>query len=121
MKNNNLLEKTKKFETLLINKIEKLKEKHKSIGDFRCTGLLGCIELVKNKKTKEPIAPWNAKAHEMGVVPEIMKSLREQGLITFVRWNWIFIAPPLTITEEQLDEGLDIISNAIKIADAVYK
>ena len=84
MKNNNLLEKTKKFETLLINKIEKLKEKHKSIGDFRCTGLLGCIELVKNKKTKEPIAPWNAKAHEMGVVPEIMKSLREQGLITFV-------------------------------------
>ena len=121
MKNHNLLEKTKKFETLLIKKIEKLKEKHNSIGDFRCTGLLGCIELVKNKKTKEPIAPWNAKADEMGVVPEIMKSLREQGLITFVRWNWIFIAPPLTITEEELDEGLEIISNAIKIADSVYK
>ena len=36
---------------------------------------------------------------------------------TFVRWNWIFIAPPLTITEAQLEEGLSIISEALLIAD----
>jgi taurine--2-oxoglutarate transaminase len=39
-------------------------------------------------------------------------------MFTFVRWNFIFIAPPLIITEEQIDEGLNIISQAISIADA---
>ena len=44
-------------------------------------------------------------------------SLKEQGMHTFVRWNFIFIAPPLCVTEEEIDEGLEIISNALKIAD----
>ena len=121
MKDNNLLSRSKQLETYLINKVETLKEKHKSIGDFRCTGLLGCIELVKNRQTKEPLVPWNAKAHEMGVVNKISAKLRERGLITFVRWNWIFIAPPLTITEQQLDDGLKIISEAIEFADEQYQ
>jgi taurine---2-oxoglutarate transaminase len=121
IKDNNLLNKSKQLETYLIEKVEKLKEKHNSIGDFRCTGLLGCIELVKNRNTKEPLVPWNAKAHEMGVVGKISSKLRERGLITFVRWNWIFIAPPLTITKQQLDDGLDIISEALVFADEMYQ
>tara|TARA_A100001015_G_scaffold309775_1_gene409849 strand:+ start:515 stop:1861 length:1347 start_codon:yes stop_codon:yes gene_type:complete len=120
MENENLLAKTKELETYLIKKVDQLKDKHKSIGDFRCTGLLGCIELVKNRKTKEPLVPWNAKPNEMSIVNKISSTLREKGLITFVRWNWIFIAPPLIITQKQLDDGLDIISDAIKYADEVY-
>jgi len=42
-------------------KVAEMAERHPSIGDFRNTGLLGCIELVKNRETKEPFAPWNAK------------------------------------------------------------
>lgn len=97
--------------------VEKLKAKHPSVGDFRNTGLLGCIELVKNKKTKEPMAPWNAAPNEMEIMNKVSAKLIELGLYTFVRWNWIFIAPPLIITKEQVDEGLDSISKAISVAD----
>lgn len=97
--------------------VEKLKEKHPSIGDFRNTGLLGCIELVKNRKTKEPITPWNAKPVDMEVTNKMAAKVRELGMFTFVRWNWIFIAPPLCVKKDEIDEGLDIISKVISIAD----
>lgn len=97
--------------------VEKLKQKHKSIGDFRNTGLLGCIELVKNRTTKEPMAPFNAKPDEMGVMNKVAAKIKELGMYTFVRWSYIFVAPPLIVTKEQIDEGLAIISEAIKIAD----
>jgi taurine---2-oxoglutarate transaminase len=98
--------------------VELLKQQHPSIGDFRNTGLLGCIELVKNRTTKEPMAPYNAKPEEMVVMNKVAAKLKELGLYTFVRWNYIFIAPPLCITKEEVDEGLAMISEAIRIADA---
>ena len=97
--------------------VEKLKEKHPSIGDFRNTGLLGCIELVKNRETREPVTPWNAKPSEMEATSRMAAKIRELGMFTFVRWNWIFVAPPLNITKEEVDKGLSIISEAISIAD----
>lgn len=97
--------------------VDKLKSKHPSIGDFRNTGLLGCIELVKNRKSKEPITPWNAKPNQMDITNKISAKIRELGMFTFVRWNFIFIAPPLIINKDQVDEGLNIISQAIEIAD----
>jgi len=97
--------------------VEKLKMKHKSIGDFRNTGLLGCIELVKNRETKEPTVPWNAKPAEMEPTTRMAAKIRELGMFTFVRWNWIFIAPPLNVSKAEVDEGLKIISQAIAIAD----
>jgi taurine--2-oxoglutarate transaminase len=99
------------------SQVEALKQKHPSIGDFRNTGLLGCIELVKNRKTKEPMAPFNAKPDEMAVMNKVAAKIKELGMYTFVRWNYIFVAPPLIVTKEQIDEGLAIISEAISIAD----
>jgi len=97
--------------------MEEMKLKHPSIGDWRNTGLLGCIELVKDKTTKEPMAPFNAKPDEMVVMNKVAAKIRELGMYTFVRWNYIFVAPPLCITKEQIDEGLAIISQAISTAD----
>ena len=99
------------------SEVEKLKKKHPSIGDFRNTGLLGCIELVKNRETKEPTTPWNAKPQQMEATNRMAAKIRELGMFTFVRWNWIFIAPPLNVSKEEVDEGLNIISQAISIAD----
>lgn len=102
----------------LIERVEQMKKQHPSIGNYRTAGLLGCIELVKNRETKEPMAPFNAKPDEMVVMNKVAAKIKELGMYTFVRWGYIFIAPPLTITKEQIDEGLAIISEAIKIADA---
>jgi len=113
----NLVEQASETGKYLEAEVEKLKSRHPSIGDFRNTGLLGCIELVKNRETKEPITPWNASANEMEVTNKMAAKIRELGMFTFVRWNWIFIAPPLNVSKEEIDEGLEIISQAIAIAD----
>ncbi|HEX7415163.1 MAG TPA: aminotransferase class III-fold pyridoxal phosphate-dependent enzyme [Bacteroidia bacterium] len=113
----NLIENAANMGHYIDKQVEKLKDKHPSIGDFRNTGLLGCIELVKNRKTKEPMAPWNAAPNQMEIMNKVAAKINELGMYTFVRWNWIFIAPPLIITKDQVDEGLDIISKAIAIAD----
>ena len=114
----NLAEKAAQMGHYIEGQVEKLKDKHPSIGDFRNTGLLGCIELVKNRKTKEPITPWNAKPEQLHVTNQIAAKIRELGMFTFVRWNWIFIAPPLNISKDDVDHGLSIISEAITIADS---
>jgi taurine--2-oxoglutarate transaminase len=113
----NLLENAANMGHYIDEQVELLKLKHPSIGDFRNTGLLGCIELVKNRATKEPMAPYNAKPDEMVIMNKVAAKLKELGMYTFVRWSYIFIAPPLCITKEEVDEGLSMISEAIKIAD----
>ncbi|GAA4733044.1 aminotransferase class III-fold pyridoxal phosphate-dependent enzyme [Flavisolibacter ginsenosidimutans] len=113
----NLIENAEAMGRYLDSRIEELKQKHPCIGDWRNEGLLGCLELVKNRKTKEPMAPFNAKPDEMVVMNKVAAKIKELGMYTFVRWGYVFIAPPLIVTKEQIDEGLAIISEALKIAD----
>jgi len=113
----NLIENAREIGKYINARVEAMKVIHPSIGDFRNTGLLGCIELVKNRESKEPMAPFNAKPNEMTVMNEVAAKLKDLGMYAFVRWNYVFIAPPLSITKEQVDEGLRIISEALKIAD----
>ena len=113
----NLIERAAQMGKYLESRIEDMMKIHPSIGDFRNTGLLGCLELVKNRETKEPMAPFNAKPDEMVVMNKVAVKIKELGMYTFVRWGYIFIAPPLIITKEEMEEGLAIISEALKIAD----
>ena len=114
----NLVENAKLMGEYMDKRIKEMKAHHPSIGDWRNQGLLGCLELVKNRKTKEPFAAFNAKPDEMVVMNKVAAKIRDLGMYTFVRWGFIFIAPPLIVTKEQIDEGLAIISEALKIADA---
>lgn len=113
----NLIENAASMGKYIDERMAVLAEKHPAIGDFRNTGLLGCVELVKNRKSKEPMAPWNATASEMEIMNKVAAKINALGMFTFVRWNWIFIAPPLCINKDEIDEGLEIISRAIAIAD----
>lgn len=113
----NLIENAANMGKYLEQRIEERKQAHPSIGDFRNTGLLGCIELVKNRDTKEPMAPFNATPAEMTIMNQVAAKLKELGMYTFVRWNFIFIAPPLCVTKDEIEEGLGIISEGLKIAD----
>jgi taurine--2-oxoglutarate transaminase len=112
-----LIENTIAMGEYMNEQVAKLKEIHPSIGNFRNTGLLGCIELVKNRETKEPMAPFNASPAEMVVMNKVAAKIKELGMYTFVRWSYIFIAPPLCVNKQEIDEGLSIISQAIAIAD----
>jgi taurine---2-oxoglutarate transaminase len=101
----------------LAQRMDALKEKHPSVGDVRHIGLFSIFEIVKNRETKEPMAPYNATAKEMEVMNMVKKYFTENGLFTFVRWNNFFANPPLCVTRAQLDEGLDIIDRALDITD----
>jgi len=91
-----------------------LKRKHSSVGLTRSIGLFGILELVKDRKTMEPLAPFNGTSEPMKAIG---KYFRDHGLYTFVRWHTIMTNPPLCINEEELAEGFAIIDKALDIAD----
>ena len=93
-----------------------LQARHPCVGEVRGTGLHFVLELVKNRATREPMSPFNGPPTEP--MAKVASSLRREGLSTFVRWNWIFCAPPLIVSEEQIGEGLATIDRALTLADA---
>lgn len=95
-----------------------LGESHPSVGDVRSIGLFGIIELVKNRQTKEPMAPWNGASPEMAA---LRKYCLDHGLFVYTHWHTVLIIPPLIITEEQLREGFAVLDEALKVADAAVK
>jgi taurine--2-oxoglutarate transaminase len=113
-----LLENARQMEQVMSQGMADLQSRHPTLGDARGIGLFWVIELVKDRETREPLAPWNAKSFELGPMPEVKRYMREQGLYAFSKWNWIFVTPPLSITAAQIAEGLAVIDKALEIADA---
>jgi taurine---2-oxoglutarate transaminase len=93
---------------------EDLQAKHPSVGAVRSIGLFGIVELIRSRKTRQPLAPFNGTSDEMAALGRFF---REQGLYTFVRWNTFFTNPPLCITEQQLREAFAIIDRGLQITD----
>jgi len=92
-----------------------LKAKHPSVGDIRSIGLFGIVELVRNRQTKEPMAPFNGTSPEMQKLGAFFK---EHGLYVFVNWNNFFTNPPLCVTEEELRAAFEIFDAGLEITDA---
>lgn len=84
--------------------LEEMKAKHPCVGDVRYIGLFSAVELVKDKKTREPLVPYGKDPE--GVMPKILGMLKAKRFMTFGHENMILVAPPLIITEEQLREEL---------------
>jgi taurine--2-oxoglutarate transaminase len=93
---------------------EELARRHPSVGLHRNIGLFGCLELVRDPVTREPLSPYNVTND---VMQQINRALLDRGLFTMVRWNVIHTNPPLSITEEQLEEGFAILDEVLAIAD----
>lgn len=96
---------------------EALKETHPCVGDVRYIGLWSAIELVKDKKTKEPLVPYGQDPE--GVMPSIIKKLIDRGFYTYSHENTIMVAPPLIITEEQLREAMAVMDDVLHEVDAM--
>ena len=86
---------------------------------MRSFELFASIEMVKNKKTKEPLVPYNATGKAGRIAKEISGRLMALGLYALVRWMFLSIAPPLTIGEEQLRQGLGIIDAVLDYVDTL--
>jgi taurine--2-oxoglutarate transaminase len=84
--------------------LQTLLEKHPCVGDVRSIGLMGAVELAKDKKTKEPLAPYGKDPD--GAMKKINGRLAERGFMTYTHENMILVAPPLIIAAEQRAEEL---------------
>ena len=97
--------------------LAKLAEKHPSIGEVRGLGCFWGLELVKNRETREPLVPFNGTGEAAKPVGAMVKHALANGLYLMTHWNVVMVCPPLTITREELDEGLAILDDALSVAD----
>jgi taurine--2-oxoglutarate transaminase len=106
----NLLQRARDTGRLMAERLAALEQKHACVGAVRSIGLFGIVELVRDRKTREPLAPFNGTSPEMTA---LSKFFRDEGLYTFVRWNYFFTNPPLCISDGELDEGFEIIDRGL--------
>lgn len=114
----NILENVNKVGKILGEKLEELKAAHACVGDVRYIGLFSCVELVKDKATKEALVPYGMDPR--GIMGQIVSMLKERKFMTYSHENMIFICPPLIITEEQLTEEMKKMDEVLSIVDEKY-
>jgi taurine--2-oxoglutarate transaminase len=102
----------------LADRLVAIRDKFACVGDVRSIGLFSVMELVKDKVSKEPLAPFNGTSAEMVKLATYLKS---QHLYAFTRFNMLWVCPPLVITQQQLGEGLDIIERGLALIDEMLQ
>jgi len=114
MQEDALVERAAEMGKVLARLLAELAGRHPSVGEVRSLGLFGVVELVKDRRTKEPLSPYRKTSPEMAAVKKFMQ---DHGLFIYTHWHTILIIPPLIITVEQLEEGFAIIDQALELAD----
>jgi len=103
----------------LEQKLYELADRHICIGDVRGIGHFWGLEIVKDRKTRRP---FDTKADKLSgkalMTAKIAGEAMQNGLYMAAWYDTLVIAPPLIITEEQIDEAVDILDRALKIGDA---
>ena len=118
MRDEHIVEHAAAMGPVLHRLLNDLGEQHPSVGEVRSIGLFGILELVKDRRTHEPLAPWNGSSPAMNA---LRKQLLDHGLFLYTHWHTVLIIPPLVITEEQLAEGFAILDKALAITDEAVK
>jgi taurine--2-oxoglutarate transaminase len=98
----------------LATRLEAMKQKYRCVGDVRYKGLFSVLELVKDKGTREPLAPFNDNSPEM---TRLAGHLKSKHLYAFSRFNMLWVCPPLIINEEELRHGLEIVEEGLALVD----
>jgi taurine---2-oxoglutarate transaminase len=114
----NLFENAKNLGIHIGRRLNELKERHTSIGDVRGIGLFWAVEIVKNRKMKKP---FNTRTDKVSGVPlmvdKVAAEMSRNGVICNTWISHFVIAPPLIVTKEQIDSGIDTMDEGLKLAD----
>jgi taurine--2-oxoglutarate transaminase len=102
---------------LFAERLGDLRDRHPSIGDVRGLGCFWGLELVRNRETREPLVPFNATGEAFAPVARVGKAAAERGLYLMTHWNVIMVCPPLTITRDELEEGVGVLDEVLALAD----
>jgi taurine---2-oxoglutarate transaminase len=113
-----LVERARELEPYVAKGLKVLKEKHPSVGDVRGRGLFWGVDLVRNRKTKEPFNTYAEKIFgKTLVVDQIGAKTLQDGVIIQGWVSHFVIAPPLIVTKEEIDRGIDALDRHLHLAD----
>jgi len=120
-KEENIIDNARRIgQEVIAPRLQELAAKHPSIGEYRGLGVFWGIDLVRDRDTREPLVPFNAKGADAKPMVEFASACREAGLWPFVHFNRTHIAPPCTVTADEAEQGLDILDQALVVADRYY-
>ncbi|SIR90053.1 aspartate aminotransferase family protein [Williamsia sterculiae] len=95
--------------------LAELADRHPSVGEVRGCGVFWALELVRDRTTREPLAPYGASSAAMN---DVVAACRSGGLLPFANVNRIHVVPPCTVTAEEVREGLTVLDAALTVGDA---
>ncbi len=98
--------------------LAELADKHPVIGEVRGLGVFWALDLVKNRQTKEPLAPYGGSSPAMN---QFMAECRTRGLMPFMNFNRTHVVPPCIVTDAEAKEGLAILDEVFTLIDAHYE
>ncbi len=110
-----LIERSARLGEVLLRELRAMGARHPAVGDVRGKGLFAGIELVKDRATKETLEQWNGRSSALANA--LKKELMKRDVYVFCRWNMLFVAPPLVVTEDELRIGVRAIDEALAVAD----
>lgn len=97
--------------------LRELAERHPSVGDVRGLGFFWGLELVKNRKSRVPLVPFNASGEDAAPMLEFANACKQHGLWPFTHFNRTHVVPPLVASAEEMREGIAILDKALEVAD----
>lgn len=95
--------------------LAEIADRHPCVGDVRGLGAFWAVELVRDRATKEPLAPYGGSSPAMN---EILAALKAGGVLPFANFNRIHVVPPCNTTPDEAREALDVLDRALKLGDA---
>lgn len=114
----NLLERAREMGDYVGKRLHSLKERHQSVGDVRGIGLFWALELVRNRKTREP---FNTREDKLAGTPLLVDRVASECMknaVYVATWiNNLIVAPPLIISKEDIDTGVDALEKSLELAD----
>ena len=118
MKEEGVVENAKSIgENVLGPGLRALAERHPIIGDVRGLGVFWALDLVTNRATREPLAPYGGTSPAMG---ELVAESKKRGLMPFTNFNRMHVVPPCTVSEVEAKEGLAILDEVFTVMDKHY-
>ena len=90
--------------------LHELAKKHQVIGDIRGAGVFWGIDMVTDRNTREPLAPYGSSSPKMN---EIVATCKKNGLMPFNNFNRIHMVPPCNISESDANLGLELLSKSL--------
>jgi len=113
-----LVERARRMGEVLGPKLRRLADRHPKVGDVRGLGLFWGIELVKDRTTKEPLEPFSRRGPGSSPMKSLVAAARARGAYIMGRYNVFLAAPPLVVSEEEIDAGVRAIDGALTDIDA---